>query len=111
MSRIVADCTDSWTDPKPPFWERKEVYLAHLPGKPQRSLLVSLADKTHNATAILFDLRRIGEDAWPRFNGGKEGTLWYYGAVSEIFDREMPGMLSDQLRETVAALRNSNLHR
>src|ERR1051325_6799957 len=58
VSRIVADCTDSWTDPKPPFRERKEAYLAHLPQKPQRSLLVSLADKTHNATAILFDFHR-----------------------------------------------------
>ena len=64
---------------------------------------MSLADKTHNATAILFDLRRIGEDLWPRFNGGKKGTIWYYRAVSEIFHRKLPGLLSDQLRETVTA--------
>src|SRR5437868_10096762 len=75
VSKIVADCTDAWTDPKPPWRIRKETYVAHLPETSERSLLVCLADKTHNATAILSDLRRIGEDLWPRFNGGKEGTI------------------------------------
>ena len=53
---------------------------AILPHKPASSLLVSLADKTHNAEAILFDHRAIGDDIWDRFNGGAEGTRWYYGA-------------------------------
>ncbi len=51
VAEIVSDCTDAWTDPKPEWWVRKEAYLAALPGKPARSLLVSLADKTHNAEA------------------------------------------------------------
>jgi hypothetical protein len=42
----------------PPEWRpRKEAYLAKLPAKPPQSLPVSLADKTHNAEAILFDYR------------------------------------------------------
>ena len=57
VSNIVAECTDAWTDPKPPFRPRKEAHLKALPNKPQVSLLVSLADKTHNAEAILFDYR------------------------------------------------------
>ena len=43
--------------------------------------LVSSADKLHNARAVLSDYRELGEDLWTRFNGGKEGTLWYYRAV------------------------------
>ena len=57
VAEIVADCTDAWTEPKPDWRPRKEAYLAKLPATPTRSLLVSLADKTHNAEAILFDYR------------------------------------------------------
>jgi HD domain-containing protein len=52
VAEIVSDCTDAWTEPKPDWRPRKEAYLAKLPSKPARSLLVSLADKTHNAEAI-----------------------------------------------------------
>ena len=74
VADIVADCTDAWADPKPPWRARKEAYLAALPGKPATSLLVSLADKTHNAEAILQDFRVEGEHLWSRFSGGQEGT-------------------------------------
>jgi (p)ppGpp synthase/HD superfamily hydrolase len=57
VADIVADCTDAWTEPKPPWRARKEAYLRELPSKPPASLLVSLADKTHNAEAIRFDYR------------------------------------------------------
>ena len=67
VAKIVADCTDSWVEPKPPWRKRKEAYLAALPSKPVSSLLVSLADKTHNAGAILNDDRLLGDDLWPRF--------------------------------------------
>jgi hypothetical protein len=39
------------------------------------TLLVSLADKTYNPEAILFDYRELGDALWPRFNGGAEGTV------------------------------------
>ena len=74
VAEIVSDCTDSWTEEKPDWQPRKEAYLAGLPAKPPRSLLVSLADKTHNAEAILFDYRVLGEALWERFNGGAAGT-------------------------------------
>jgi (p)ppGpp synthase/HD superfamily hydrolase len=49
VAEIVSDCTDAWTEPKPDWRPRKGAYLAKLPSKPEQSLLVSLADKTHNA--------------------------------------------------------------
>jgi (p)ppGpp synthase/HD superfamily hydrolase len=103
VARIVADCTDAWTEPKPPWRQRKEAYIAKFPTKPTRSLLVSLADKAHNASAILRDYRALGETLWERFNGGRAGTVWYYGALSEIFTRCLPGPLVDELQRSVTA--------
>jgi (p)ppGpp synthase/HD superfamily hydrolase len=103
VADIVADCTDAWTEPKPPWHARKEAYLEALPRKPQASLLVSLADKTHNAEAILFDYRVLGVALWDRFNGGAEGTRWYYGALAGCFANIMPGRLSDRLSRAVQA--------
>jgi (p)ppGpp synthase/HD superfamily hydrolase len=101
VAQIVHDCTDAWEEPKPAWRPRKEAYLALLPKKSPQSLLVSLADKTHNAEAILFDYRALGDALWPRFNGGAEGTRWYYGALAEVFARTMPGRLSDRLTRAV----------
>jgi (p)ppGpp synthase/HD superfamily hydrolase len=97
VAGIVADCTDAWTEPKPEWRTRKEAYLAQLPKKPKDTLLVSLADKTHNAEAILYDYRVLGDALWPRFNGGAEGTRWYYSTLAEFFVQHMPGPLSDRL--------------
>jgi (p)ppGpp synthase/HD superfamily hydrolase len=104
VAKVVADCTDSWVEPKPPWRERKEAYLAILPDKSLQSLLVSLADKTHNARAILSDLREVGNDIWNRFNGERDGTLWYYSSLSNVFCSRVPGSLSDELRRTVEAI-------
>jgi (p)ppGpp synthase/HD superfamily hydrolase len=81
VAELVDGCTDTYEDPKPPWRERKERYLAHLAEAPDPVRLVSSADKLHNARAVLSDYRKLGEDLWTRFNGGKEGTLWYYRAV------------------------------
>lgn len=86
VADIVADCTDSWSCPKPPWRERKEEYIAALPKKPRQSLLVSLADKTHNAEAILSDFQSIGDALWQRFAGGRSGTLWYYQSLLHAFE-------------------------
>lgn len=105
VAAIVSDCTDSWTGPKPEWRARKEAYLAVLANKPASSLLVSLADKTHNAEAIKFDFQILGDKLWERFNGGAEGTRWYYDNLVEIFSGKMPGPLSNRLRQAVQSFR------
>jgi (p)ppGpp synthase/HD superfamily hydrolase len=104
VAQIVADCTDAWGEPKPPWRERKEIYIAHLPSTSPRSLLVSLADKTHNAQSVLRDYDVLGDALWDRFKGGKAGTLWYYRTLSRVFDELLPGPLATELHKTVAAL-------
>lgn len=106
VAQIVHDCTDAWEEPKPAWRPRKEAYLAILPKKSPQSLLVSLADKTHNAEAILFDYRALGDALWPRFTGGADGTRWYYGALAGVFAQAMPGKLSDRLALAVKGFRD-----
>jgi len=103
VAAIVSDCTDAWTEPKPAWRPRKEAYIASLAKKPGQSLLVSLADKTHNAEEILFDYRELGDQLWPRFNGGADGTRWYYDALAKVFAKAMPGRLADRLGRASAA--------
>ena len=101
VGAIVGACTDTLENPKPPWRERKGRYLAHLEEAPEEVLRVSLADKVHNARAILADYREVGEELWSRFRGTREESLWYYRALAEIFSRRRPGRLADELRHTV----------
>ena len=102
VAQIVADCTDAWVEPKPPWKERKVAYIRGLSKKSKTSLLVSLADKTHNAEAICQDYEEIGDNLWQRFNAGKEGTLWYYSELAEAFSTLMPSRLSLRLTKAVS---------
>lgn len=105
VAGIVRACTDADTQPKPPWQARKEAYLAHLETAPTDVLLVSGADKLHNARAIASDLQTHGSAVFDRFNAGREGTLWYYGALSAVFSRRLPGALSRELTTAVATMR------
>src|SRR5215204_2584660 len=68
VAETVDGCTDTYENPKPPWRERKERYLAHLAHATGSVRLVSSADKLHNARAVLSDYRLLGEDLWTRFN-------------------------------------------
>ena len=105
VRKIVYRLSDTFEDPKPPWQERKEEYLAHLKEEDDRSvLLVSIADKLHNARSIVLDLADDGVEVWDRFTGGREGSLWYYGELVKIFDQRFPGALADEFSRTVARL-------
>jgi (p)ppGpp synthase/HD superfamily hydrolase len=97
VADIVLGCTDTVTTPKPAWRDRKETYIKHLPATSASVRLVSASDKLHNARAILRDYRRHGEDVWSRFNGGKDGTLWYYRALVEAFSIVERNDLVDEL--------------
>ena len=45
---------------------------------------------------------QIGDELWDRFNGGRQGTIWYYRELSEIFQRLLPCPLADGLSRTVS---------
>ncbi len=101
---IVDGCTDSEIQPKPPWKERKEAYIARIKDASSSVHLVSAADKLHNARTILKDYRTLGDRLWERFNGGKKGTLWYYRALSDEFRRAYPSPLIEELKRVISEI-------
>jgi (p)ppGpp synthase/HD superfamily hydrolase len=104
VADIVAGCTDADTIPKPPWRQRKEAYIAHIPTASSSVRLVSCSDKLHNARAILRDYRRIGDDLWARFAGQKEGTLWYYRSLARALAAAGRSELTDELDRVVSEI-------
>ena len=62
VAGIVAGCSDTFEQPKPPWSQRKQTYIAHVRAAPASVRLVSAADKLHNARSVLSDYRELGED-------------------------------------------------
>ena len=86
LAMVLAN-SDTIVEPKPPWRARKEAYIAGIATKEPGALRVSLADKLHNARAILLDYRTIGEKLWTRFKAGEgESVRWYYRALCEAFE-------------------------
>jgi len=107
VARIVRACSDTDEEPKPPWRPRKEAYLAAIEHKRPDELRVSLADKVHNARAILLDYRTEGDVLWTRFSAGRDEQLWYYRALASGFEArrddlgEAAGPAVDELRRVV----------
>jgi (p)ppGpp synthase/HD superfamily hydrolase len=104
VANIVEACSDAETVPKPPWRERKERYIEHLRGADEAVLRVSLADKLHNARAVLLDYRTLGEALWSRFNATRDDTLWYYRAVHDVLRGRLDSPLVGELARTIAEL-------
>ncbi len=104
VAKIVEGCTDSFGEPKPEWVERKKDYLREVEHADVETRLVSASDKLHNVRTILADYRQDGEAIWTRFSGRKEGTLWYYRALSDEYQRRSPNRITRELGIVVAEL-------
>ena len=105
VAGIVLAMSDSHSVPKPPWRERKEAYINSIRSASPSAIRVSLADKIYNARATLQDIRREGEAAWDKFNGGKDGTLWYYEQLILAFKGRGMSPLLAELIKTVDQLK------
>ena len=101
VAEIVDGCTDTYEDPKPAWRPRKEAYVEHVATASPSVRLVSAADKLHNARSILKDLRALGDELWTRFTGGKDGTLWYYRALVEAYEKNGATPVVEELDRVV----------
>jgi len=113
---LVEGVTDTPPDyqggEKPPWKDRKRAYIEQVRTAGPDMLRLSLADKLHNARAILADYRRIGDALWGRFNVGKSEPvetrreiLWYYRSLIVAFrDAGASGYLIEELERTIAGL-------
>lgn len=62
---------------------------------------MSLADKLHNARAILIDLRCVGDELWSRFSADRDSVVWYYRALATEFTKRDAGPMADELERVV----------
>jgi len=99
VADIVEGCTDSFQQPKPPWRERKERFLARLAKASDSVRLVCAADKIHNLRSLIREYRAHGEAVWSAFRGGREGTIWYYRTLLEVLQRGRPLPIVQELAD------------
>jgi (p)ppGpp synthase/HD superfamily hydrolase len=104
VAKIVEDCTDSWSEPKEPWLERKQAYIQHARTLSGPSLRVSIADKVHNSYAILRDLRNAGERVWERFTATPDDVVAYYESLVRAYREAGGGPLVDELDRIVRGI-------
>ena len=104
VAEIVLSVSDAYEDPKPPWRERKEDYIASIRTADLSAIRVSLADKVYNARASLMDIEQEGESGWSRFNGGKDGTLWYYHQLIGSYRERGSSKLLQELIRVIGEL-------
>jgi (p)ppGpp synthase/HD superfamily hydrolase len=106
VARIVDGCTKSEPEEGGSTASKRE-YVKHIRETPDASiLLVSAADKLHNARSIVRDLRAEGPRMLGRFNSDPAETLAYYRGLANAF-RDNPAAnhaLSDELGRVVTEM-------
>lgn len=102
-------CSDSLgakEEEKAPWRVRKEDHVQRLLSANDDILLVTAADKTHNARAIVTDLDLIGSALWERFNASPQDILWYYERVFEVLEmRGVTSILLSPLSTSIDAMK------
>ena len=84
---------------------RKLAFVNSVSAMSSRALLVAAADKLHNVRDLHEDYLALGEDLWERFNGGRDGTLWYYRAMAAaLCEAGAPRRLVDPLQRAIDEL-------
>ena len=81
--------------------ERKDDYLERLAQASERARWVCAADKVHNGSSIIADLKRtqFPETVWGRFNVGREGTVrWYRRVYERLSDLGFDAPIMKELR-------------
>ena len=92
---IVVECSDAAPvdgESKAPWPIRKQAYVDHMRKTTNYSaLLVSAADKLHNARATLGDLEESEpRGTWMPHNACHHQSLWYYQAISDVVAGRLP---------------------
>jgi (p)ppGpp synthase/HD superfamily hydrolase len=105
VARWVRQASDTLTFPKPEWELRKQRHLEKIPAADREARLIMLADKVHNARAILADHARVGDAVWERFSRPRESTLWWYESLLAVFERDLSPVLYDALQDCVRRMK------
>ena len=93
--------------------ERKDDYLERLADADERSRWVCAADKLHNASTILADLKRTIDPhtVWGRFTAGKDGTIrWYRRVYDRLRALGFDAAIMNELHDVVIELERHQEH-
>jgi len=107
VANAVEGCSDSLAaDPtkKAPWKIRKQVHLGHLQDAGLDVLIVTAADKLHNARAIWNDVHVHGEQILDVRFTRPARIGWYYRSVLAAIDGRAPKELTRPLAEVVGSL-------
>lgn len=101
VRELVAELTED----KDLSWEqRKRAGIEQVRALSPRALTIKAADKLHNLSSLVADLRASDEHdlVWSEFNGGRERTL----AMSEELVRELVLRADERLSRALRAVMN-----
>jgi (p)ppGpp synthase/HD superfamily hydrolase len=106
---IVEACTDTFDDPKPEWRPRKAAYLKGMAKKPGATKLVCCADKLHNISNTLRDIRKVGAVTWKNRmekteNNTSAKQCWYYLGCLKALSKEWSDPIRDEFARSVEYL-------
>ena len=114
VERIVRACSDSITedpDVKDDWKERKLAHIAKLKNATQDVLIVTAADKAHNARSIVTDLHIEGSKVWGRFSvKSPKSIIWYYESMYKILKKkDVSPVLLFPLKDAIKYMKKQSL--
>ena len=70
-------------------------------------MLVSICDKTHNASCIINDYYRVGKKIWNRFSANKKQVCWYYESLEKCYYKHLKGhkVLKQNFKKLVSEMK------
>jgi (p)ppGpp synthase/HD superfamily hydrolase len=88
------------------YEERKADYLERLAVADERARWVCAADKIHNASSVLADLKRteFPENVWSRFRTGRDSPRWYRQVHDRLREVGFDAPIMEELHMVAAAL-------
>jgi (p)ppGpp synthase/HD superfamily hydrolase len=90
VASLVSEVSETDMDPKPPWKERKDLYLAHMEQDSLGALRIAAADKLHNLRSLVRDLHRLGPGILANFNASPQDQIWFFAACLEALSRRHP---------------------
>lgn len=85
VGQLIDECTETDAEPKPPWRERKELYLAHLLEISDEALLIAFADKLHFLRSMTASIADRGPAAWLDLNADPSDQAWWLNELATFF--------------------------